>query len=51
MPARRKARSETGKLAGSMIAAVDAEAGAKPQHRAGILRNVGLVQGEAERHL
>ena len=44
MPARRKARSVTGKPAGSMMCASDPQAGGEAENRAGILGNVGLVE-------
>ena len=40
-----------GKAGGFDDGGANARAGAKPQHRAGILRNVGLKQGEAQSHV
>ena len=47
MPARRKARSVVGKAGGLDDVGLDAEAGAQAKNRSGILRNIGLVEGDA----
>jgi hypothetical protein len=50
MPARRKARSEVGNPAGSMICAAMPRQ-AQAQNGPGILGNVGLKEGDAEGHI
>ena len=46
MPARRKARSEVGKPGRLDDVRLDAEAGGEPENRAGVLGDIGLVEGD-----
>ena len=49
MPARRKARSVTGKPGRLDDMGLHAQAGAQPKYRAGVLGNVRLVKGNSHR--
>ena len=46
MPARRKARSERREAGRLDDMGLDAEAGGEPENRAGVLGDVGLVEGD-----
>ncbi len=49
MPARFNRRSSSRKPQGSMMSTADAQTGGEAQERAGVLRDIGLVEGEAHR--